>query len=62
MLNKKLSKFNDSFYILSRLMPRKTLLNICNSIVISTLTQDVIIWSKISEIHKTEIQIFQFFM
>ena len=56
-VKQKLSKLRGTFYAISNLMPQKTLLQIYNSLVYSTINQNVIIWGGVSEIYRREIQV-----
>ena len=56
-IKQKLSKLNGTFYSISKFLPVKTLLTIYNSLVSSTLNQNIVIWGGAADIHKIQIQI-----
>ena len=56
-LNIKLSKIQGLFYSVSRLMPRKVLMNLYFSFVYSNIIQHIIVWGSASETHLSGIRV-----
>ena len=57
LIKQKLSKLNGTFYSISNLLPLKTLLTIYNSLVSSTLNNNIIIWGGALNVHVNQVHV-----